>query len=497
MSEQTMPNWLDQRAFLTPERTALVTYEESLTFAELQHRAKDRASRLSTLGIHKGDHIAVYAKSSVEMVQIVHALSYLGVVGVLLNTRLTIDELVFQVTDAGCAYVVGEDGFKDTLHELTQKTDIPSLSFGELMRSEARSVDFLKEVTMEDPYTILYTSGTTGSPKGVLLSYSNHWWSAVSSALNLGISEKDQWLAALPLFHVGGLSILMKSVIYGMPVHLHTSFDVEKVHDAIMNKGVTTVSVVTVMLDGLMDRLGTERYPDEFRGMLLGGGPAPEPLLYKAKEKSVPVFQSYGMTETSSQIVTLSPDYALNKIGSAGKPLFPAQLSIEVDGKQAASDEIGEIVVKGPMVTKGYYRRPETNEDTIRKEWLRTGDLGYVDEDGFLYVVDRRKDLIISGGENIYPAEIEGVLSGMDQVKEVGVVGKEDQKWGSVPVAFIVKREGTSLTKEDVLTFCNDRLASYKQPKELYFVDHLPRNATNKLLRRELANWLKQRRNVQ
>ncbi|GGD06193.1 o-succinylbenzoate--CoA ligase [Pontibacillus salipaludis] len=497
MSEQTMPNWLDQRAFLTPERVALVTEDEILTFSELQKRTKEMASRLSSLGIQKDEHIAVYAKSSVEMVQMIHALSYLGAVGVMLNTRLTIEELVFQVTDSSCAYIIGEDSFKDTLKEIGKQTETPSLSFEELKGYQTVPSSMFEEVIMDAPYTILYTSGTTGSPKGVMLSYSNHWWSAVSSALNLGITEKDQWLAALPLFHVGGLSILMKSVIYGMPVHLHTSFDIEAVHDAIMNKGVTTVSVVSVMLDGLLDRLGSERYPANFRGMLLGGGPAPEVLLHKAAEKSVPVFQTYGMTETASQIVTLSPDYALDKIGSAGKPLFPAQLSIELDGKPTSAHEIGEIVVKGPMVTAGYYRRPETNEDTIQQGWLRTGDLGFKDEDGFLYVVDRRKDLIISGGENIYPAEIEGVLSSLEKVKEVGVVGKEDEKWGSVPVAFIVVREGMALTREDIAAFQKEHLASYKQPKEIYFVNHLPRNATNKLLRRELANWLKQRRNVQ
>ncbi len=497
MSEQTMPNWLQQRAFLTPERIALVTEDETVSFSELQQRTKEMVARLSCLGVQRGEHIAVYAKSSVEMVEMIHALSYLGAVGVMLNTRLTIEELVFQVTDSSCAYILGEDSFKDTLKEIGKLTETRSLSFEELKDYEAASVSMLEEVIMDAPYTILYTSGTTGSPKGVVLSYSNHWWSAVSSALNLGITEKDQWLAALPLFHVGGLSILMKSVIYGMPVHLHTSFDTEAVHDAIMNKGVTTVSVVSVMLDNLLDRLGSDRYPTNFRGMLLGGGPASEALLHKAKKKSVPVFQTYGMTETASQIVTLSPDYALDKIGSAGKPLFPAQLSIELDGKPTHAREVGEIVVKGPMVTTGYYKRPETNEETIQQGWLRTGDLGYKDEDGFLYVVDRRKDLIISGGENIYPAEIEGVLSELPQVKELGVVGKEDEKWGSVPVAFIVVREGMGLTREDIVAFQKERLASYKQPKEIYFVDHLPRNATNKLLRRELANWLKQRRNVQ
>ncbi|WP_324604044.1 o-succinylbenzoate--CoA ligase [Pontibacillus marinus] len=494
MSTEMIPHWLDKRAFLSPHETAIVFDGNTYSFQDIQQKARTLSSQLHAFGVQDGDHVAIYFKNSVEMVYLVHALTYLGAVGVLLNTRLTDKEVSFQVSDAECSHVV-HDGDIPNIQDIPSTTKL--ISFNELSKLEPEPCSFYTELPQDKPYTILYTSGTTGSPKGVVLTYGNHWWSAVSSALNLGLTENDKWLAALPLFHVGGLSILMKSVIYGMPVYLLSSFDKERVHNAIMNEGVTMVSVVSVILNRLLDRLGEERYPEAFRCMLLGGGPAPKPLLEKAKAKEIPVFQTYGMTETSSQIVTLSPGDALKKLGSAGKALFPAQLSIQHEDREAGANEVGEITVKGPMVTEGYFKRPETNEETIKDGWLATGDLGYVDEEGFLYVVDRRKDLIISGGENIYPAEIESMLSGIDGVIEAGVIGKESSEWGEVPVAFIVGDRKADLNQDLVVKYCREKLAKYKVPKEIHFVDHLPRNASNKILRRELVHWLKQRRHME
>jgi O-succinylbenzoic acid--CoA ligase len=216
---------------------------------------------------------------------------------------------------------------------------------------------------------------------------------------------------------------------------------------------------------------------------LLGGGPAPKPLLEKCKDYSLPVYQTYGMTETASQIVTLSPEYSLSKLGSAGKPLFHSQLKIIHDGKEQLRLEHGEIVVKGPTVTSGYFNRQDATNSSIQNGWLHTGDIGYLDEEGFLYVLDRRKDLIISGGENIYPAEIESALLSHPNVKDAGVIGKQDEKWGQIPVAFVVCDH---LTAEEIQSYCLERLARYKVPKLIYFASELPRNATNKLQRHKL-----------
>lgn len=475
MSE-IIPHWLTKQANVIPNQAAFELADGTvISFLELQRNSEDYAKKLAALGVPKGSHLGILSGNSLEMAYTIHALSYLGVVGVLLNTRLSDEELNYQLQDAEVTILITDEEQANRRLEVSS-----SYMYREIMSKEAVAAPLQEEINLADPFTIIYTSGTTGFPKGVVHTYGNHWWSAVSSALNLGMNKADKWLIALPLFHVSGLSTMMKSVIYGMPIYLMKKFDVALVHEAIMDKQVTIVSVVTLMVQRLVEKLGTDKYPDTLRCFLLGGGPAPKVLLEKAKEKGVPVFQSYGMTETTSQIATLSPQDALGKIGSAGKPLLPAQLKIVEPG----SDGVGEIVVKGPMVTSGYYKNPAANEKTIVDEWLHTGDLGYLDEQGFLFVVDRRTDLIISGGENIYPSEIENALAKMPEIKEAGVTKREDATWGHVPVAYVVANE--SITEEQIFDFLSKHLAKYKLPKEIHFISELPRNASNKLVRNKL-----------
>lgn len=483
MSE-IIPHWLTKQASLAPRQIAIETENgKSITFSELEKASKSFAKKLATLGTTEGSHVGILSTNEIPMVIAIHAISYLGAVAVLLNTRLTEEELMYQINDAEVSLIVTCEHLEVEAKQMS--FPIPVKSFSEVDQLLEKKVKLHGEINLNAVFTIIYTSGTTGFPKGVLHTYGNHWSSAIGSALNLGLDAKDKWLAMLPIFHVSGLSVLMKSVIYGMPVLLFKKFDVEKVNKAIMEQGVTIVSVVTVMLQRLVTSLESDKYPRTFRCMLLGGGPAPKPLLERAKKHHIPVFQSYGMTETSSQIVTLSPKDALIKIGSAGKPLFTAQLKIN----NPDSDNIGEIYVKGPMVTTGYFNNELATKASLQDNWLATGDLGYVDGEGFLYVVDRRSDLIISGGENVYPAEVEAVLTGVDQIVEVGVVGVEDTTWGQVPVAFIVKNSD-SITTEQILDYAQKKLATFKVPKQIYFVDQLPRNASNKLMRKELLKMI-------
>lgn len=484
-----MPHWLDKQADIAPEQVAIESpIVPPVTFSILRDRAQQFAKRLRFLGVEEGEHVAIHATNSIEMIIAIHGLSYLGAVIVLLNTRLSKSELAFQIEDANVRHLITTSGDQSYLEGLVEPTIVKVVSFTTVEKQPELAGDLKTEMNPNDIFTIIYTSGTTGKPKGVVHTYGNHWSSAIASALNLGIDKQDKWLATLPLFHVGGFSLLMKSVIYGMPIYLLEKFEVEAIHHAIMNKGVTIVSVVSVMLDRLLEQLATKSYPEGFRCMLLGGGPASAYLLEKARQKRVPVFQTYGMTETSSQIVTLSPNEALRKIGSAGKALFSAQMKVMHDLQEANPLEIGEIFVKGPMVTTGYYQNEAINESVLRQGWLATGDLGYLDKEGFLYVVDRRKDLIISGGENVYPAEIENVLVGINGIKEAGVVGQEDSKWGKVPVAFIIVEDELDL--DLVRQQCREELAKYKVPKAFYIVDSLPRNASNKLLRHQLVTRL-------
>lgn len=480
----TMPNWLKQRAFLTPERTALETETVQLTFRELDEHAMAVSERLTQAGVKMGDHVAVLMRNSIEMVYIIHALSYIGATAVLLNVRLSREELLWQMENAEAALLLAEEDF----HTMLGEAAIPVYTMDELKKLPQKPYAVQEEFNLDDIMTIIYTSGTTGKPKGVMLTYGNHWWSAVGSALNLGLQEKDCWLACLPFFHVGGLSILMKSAIYGMRVLLQEKVNPGQLNDAIEHKGVTMVSVVTKVLTDMVRELGDKTYPKTLRCILLGGGPAPRPLLEACVQKGIPVYQTYGMTETASQICTLAQDYMLEKVGSAGKPLYPCQLRIEANGQVMRENQAGEIVVKGPNVTCGYFKREDATRESMQDGWLHTGDIGYLDEEGFLYVLDRRSDLIISGGENIYPAQIEEVLLAHPSVLEAGVVGEENEEWGQVPVAFVKIEEKAA--EEELLAFCSEHLARYKVPRRIIFVDALPRNASNKLLRRELKEKL-------
>lgn len=486
MVEKTMPNWLYQRAFLTPDRIALEFNQQSMTFKELHDQAMKVARKLATLHVRKGDYVAFLLENSIETVTLIRALEYIGAIIVPLNHRLTPTELRYQLLDSGASLVVYAERFAMNAREAASaEAKIKTIEIKELLNLIESPFQMRKEIHLHDVHTIMYTSGTTGSPKGVILTYSNHWWSAIGSSLNLGLHANDRWLCVVPMFHMSGLSILMRNVIYGIPVLIHDRFEPNRVNESIQAEGVTIVSVVSAMLTTMVHTL-TEPYPDTFRCMLLGGGPAPQPLLEACVKKNIPVFQTYGMTETASQFVTLSAEYMLTKLGSAGKPLFQSQLKIDVAGREAAPHEVGEIVVKGANVTNGYLHRPVDTAQAIKDGWLYTGDLGYVDEDGFLYVLDRRSDLIISGGENIYPAEIEATLLSHPAILEAGVTGMPHDKWGQVPLAFVVTHKDTQLTAEALQAFCEEKLAPYKVPKEIHFVAELPRNGANKLLRRKL-----------
>ncbi|MFP7255207.1 o-succinylbenzoate--CoA ligase [Terribacillus goriensis] len=484
---EIIPHWLQKQADLSPGRLALETPDgTTITFGDL-HKAVDiRARKLTSLGVKQGSRVAVLSHNSVEMVMLVHAMSYIGATLILLNTRLTAAEWSFQLQDSEAELLLTEARFE----KQAKDTGVPSVTIEMLQNQPEKEYTCCTELQLDDVFTIIYTSGTTGNPKGVEHTYGNHWWSAIGSALNLGLSQEDKWLSPLPMFHVGGLSTIFKSAIYGMPLYVTESFDEKVVQTAIMERGVTIVSVVTVMLQRLL-RLQEEdgvTYPEKFRCMLLGGGPAPLHLLEESITRDIPVFQSYGMTETASQIVTLSPEDSIRKLGSAGKALVPAQLRIMTESGFAKPEEPGEIQVKGPMITKGYYRNPDATDGAFREGWLATGDIGYTDKEGYLYVLDRRKDLIISGGENIYPAEVEGVLTSHPGIKEAAVIGKADTNWGAVPVAFLVKC--AEVSTDELQAYCQEKLARYKIPKYWHFVEELPRNASNKLMRYKLQHLL-------
>jgi len=539
-------DWL---AAAPPDGLAVIARGACWTFADLAREAAGWAGRLRALGVGPGDRVALLMGNSAVFVALVHAIQHCDAVLVPLNWRLAAPELAWQLADCGTRLLLHDAARAKAAVAATAvlpgvarytldrpRADSPTLAevapaaptprppplkgegeFTELhfaalseegglsnspspFRGGGRGVGaagdspFLRReggrgvrsVNLDALQAIIYTSGTTGQPKGAMLTYGNAWWSAVGSALNLGTHRDDRWLVCLPLFHVGGLSILWRSVIYGVPAIIHEGFDPAAVNAAIDEEGVTVVSVVSLMLARMLDTRGGRPYPATLRAVLVGGGPVPPPLLERCAALGVPVVQTYGLTETASQAATLAPTDALRKLGAAGKPLLPTQIRIVGPDGDAAAGTVGEILVQGPTVTPGYWNRPEATAHALREGWLHTGDLGYRDAEGYLYVVDRRDDLIISGGENVYPAEVEAVLAAHPAVAEAGVVGAPDPLWGQAVRAAVVLRPGETVTAEALRAWCRARLAGYKVPATILFMDELPRNAAGKLLRRAL-----------
>lgn len=473
------PNWLSQRAHLSGSRMALSFEDREWTFAELNDMALKYAGMLTTMGVSKNSRVAFLSKSHPQFIMLMYACLHIGCEMVMLNERLSKAELSYQLNDSEVDFTFVEDALQENI------VNPSKILFSEVERVEGTSFVADAEWQPERTISIMYTSGTTGHPKGVRQTVENHFSSAVSSALNIGVAPDDVWLCTVPLFHISGFSILMRSLIYGMGVRLHAKFDAEQCADELQKGRVTHMSAVGVTLERVLAKLkelDLEVSP-RFKVMLAGGGPIPPNDIQQAGSCGISVLQTYGMTETSSQTTTLQPGDADRKVGSSGKPLFLYQL--QIDGALNAGD-IGEIRIRGPQVSPGYIGK-FANRDIQQDGWLHTGDLGYLDDEGFLYVVDRRSDLIVSGGENIYPAEIENVLLEHSAVRETGVCGIQHEVWGEVPVAFVVLNK--TADESELLEFCKTRLASYKVPKWIRQVDALPRNASNKLLRRELKTW--------
>ncbi len=494
-----MPDWLACSAKHSPERLAIQYGTVQWSFAELNLQVTRMARQLATAGVQEGNRVAIVAANSLSYTACVHALTRLGAILVPLNTRLTLDELCWQIGDVHPMFLISDAQHEKTSAEIGQR-------FSTLLRitlsTEAQNgatllsklpeanVPLRDQIDLNAAQAILYTSGTTGQPKGAIITYGMQWWNAVGSALNLGHNPDDRWLACLPFFHIGGLSILIRSIIYGISVIALEKFDAQVVNKAIQADSVTIISVVAVMLQRMLPALDASendaRYPSTLRCVLLGGGPAPRPLLEDCAQRNIPVVQTYGLTESCSQAVTLAPTDALRKLGSAGLPLLPVQLRIMRDGHPVPANESGEIYLSGPTITPGYVGRSEANAKAFHDGWFATGDIGYLDDEGYLYVQDRRSDLIISGGENVYPAEIESVLLTHPAVEEVGVCGQDDPQWGQVPIAFAHLYAGSSTSAEDLLSYARHHLAGYKQPRAIYITGQLPRNSSGKLVRREL-----------
>ena len=440
-----LDNWLAQRAETCPDRLAVRSAGRDLTYAELELDAASAARRLAARGVRRGAVVGLALDPGPEYVIVLHGLMKLGAVAYPLNTRLAERELAADLQRADPALVLR--------------------SPPDLGASEA-DMPLLGEHDLDAVHCRLLTSGTSGLARPVSLTYGNFLWSSVGTAFNLGIDPADRWLCCLPLYHVAGLAILMRSVIYGTGAVVHDGFDPERVARSLDEDGVTLVSLVATQLIRLLDENVDLSGP---RAIVVGGGPVPLEVIEEASERGATVVQSYGMTETCSQVTALAPAEARSKAGSSGRPFLTSHLRIQD----------GEILVQGPTVAPG-----SADEDG----WLHTGDLGRIDNEGFLYVEDRLGDLIISGGENVMPTEVEDALLRHPDVADAAAVGRADQRWQEAVTAVVVLREGATADPERLRAHCATELASYKVPKRFEFVPALPRTSSGKLLRRELRS---------
>jgi O-succinylbenzoic acid--CoA ligase len=516
---ERLPDWLRRRANVSPDHPAIEFGHEVWSFRELDARADATAQRLRALGIAEGDRVALLAANSAAFAQAVFGAARAGAVLVPLNLRLTRPEIEWQLADCDPAMLVtdreewlgtGARPHPDPLPEgegirklLTGTVEIPSVAGAPSPRRlhvvplEDVALAPLGELKTEWSYDsdavqcIMYTSGTSGRPKGAMLTYGNFFWSAFGSMTQLGIHEDDRWLACLPLFHVGGMSILFRSVLNGTTCVIHNGFDAARANEAIDKDGVTIASLVSTMLIRMLAERGGRAFPPSLRCVLIGGGPVPRELVDKGLKLGIPIAQTYGLTETASQATTLRLSEATARPGSAGKPLLPVALRIlREDGSECVPLEAGEIVVQGPNISPGYWRQPDATAQAMRGGWLHTGDAGYFDSEGYLYVLDRRDDLIVTGGENVYPAEVESVLSTHPAVREAGVYAMPDATWGQTVAAAVIPEPGAEVSVEALQAYCRERLAGYKVPSRVLFTEDLPRTASGKLLRRELRRSL-------
>ncbi|MDR7483187.1 MAG: o-succinylbenzoate--CoA ligase [Armatimonadota bacterium] len=470
------PDWLAHRAAVFGGRLAVAAGAERLTFADLDRRASGLALRLRRLGVAAGDHVAVLLRNGSAYAAVVFGLARLRAVLVPLNTRLAAPELAWQLADSGARWLICEERTAEQARGATPGPRVVVIE--ELARHPEGQAPLADRFDLSQVQGIVYTSATSGRPKGAQLTFGNHWWNAAASALHLGVRRDDAWLAVLPFFHIGGLALFWRGVLYGIPVVVHETFDPDAANRAIDAGEVTTVSVVATMLQRMLDARGYRPFPPTLRCVLLGGGPADRDLLDHCAALGVPVAPTYGLTEAASQVATLPPEEFPRKIGAAGRPLFPVELRID-----AAPGDVGEILVRGPTVMAGYWNRPDETARALRDGWLHTGDLGYLDAAGDLFVVDRRDDLIISGGENIYPSEVEAVLRAHPAVADAGVFGLPDPVWGQTVGAAVVARPGARVDRAALAAFCAARLARYKVPRCIWFVADLPRSTGGKLLR--------------
>ena len=490
-----------RRATLNPERTALVFEEREYSYQELGERVRKQATVLRQNNVNAGDRVAFLGFNQPAFLETLYATNAIGAIFVPLNFRLTANELLFIINDAGVHSIICDETMQAVLEPVRGElccehyystgdstgNDLKGWKNMQAMLDASQPLSDVSEVEADDVSLIMYTSGTTGLPKGAMLTHGNIMWNNINAATSFGGTRDDIALTAAPLFHIGGLNVLtLHNFTMGGKLILVRNFDPGLVLELLARYQVTHMFGAPAMF------LFMSQHPNfastdlsHVQSFIVGAAPPPESLLLCYEQRGIQFCQGYGLTETSPFGTFLTPEWAMSKLGSAGQAAIYSDVKIvDADNQDVPLGEKGEICLIGPNVMKGYWNRPDATAQAIDQQgWFHTGDIGYFDQDRFLFICDRLKDMIISGGENVYPAEVESALYKHQAIAEVAVIGLPDEKWGEAVTAIVALQPEQSLTLEELRQFAEPLLARYKLPLRLHIVEALPRNPAGKVLK--------------
>lgn len=503
-------DWLKQWARLSPASVAFKDGDlgTTYTYFELYHLSVRTADELvSKFNVKRGDRIAMLATNELEAVVLFFASLRIGSIFVPVNFRLTAREISHILNDSGARLVLAQSSFTATLASTTanleQSVIVSSFEdFQSVVRRHHNDIGSSIEVRPrvaatelligpDEACMILYTSGTTGAPKGAIITPKMLHWNSLNTTLRLNVSQNDIFVSFLPFFHTAGWNVLLTPFVHrGAKTVLIRKFDADRILELSESEGATILFGVPTTME-IMSRSPRFKTTDlsKIRYAIVGGEPMAIDLIRTWQKKGIPIRQGFGMTEFGPGVFSLNEEDALRKIGSIGFANFYVETRVvDESGQDVGPEEIGELLLSGPVCTPGYWNNEKATKESIKDGWLRTGDLVRFDHEGYFYVAGRKKDMYISGGENVYPVEVESVLSQHPSVREVAVVGIPDSKWGEVGRAFIALHANHSLTAEELLTFCVDKLAKFKIPQDVRFLPDLPKGDSGKILKRSLPN---------
>lgn len=488
-------NWftvLEHHATRTPHKAITIFDGQPTTYREMADRSAALAAGLRERGVGRGDVVGLLSYNCPEFLETVFAANFLGAIAMPINWRLAAPEVRYILEHSGAKAFVFDEELAPLARDAAKGMDATLFcACMPLTDLHVATSATPAAVEPDDIHRLMYTSGTTGRPKGVMLTHANLAWKNLAHIVEFGFTSDDLGLACGPLYHVGALDLTTTTLIAaGATTIIHHAFDAAAVVDELERSRVTTVWLAPAMVNAIMALPDVEeRDLSSVRVIINGGEKMPIPLIERIQRTfpSAWFADAYGLTETVSGDTFLDRDSIVTKLGSVGRPCLYLELDVwDEDGRSVPAAERGEIVLRGPKVFKGYWRDADATAAAFAGGWFHTGDIGVRDEDGYLFIVDRLKDMIVSGGENIAGSEVERVLYEHPSVLEVAVVGRPDDRWGEVPVAYVALRPGETTTAEELIEHCRTQLARFKVPKDVTFIDALPRNPSGKVLKREL-----------